>query len=162
MAVKNLRSLSCLASTILILSTGHTYVISDILVFQLYQIEGLTGEHHNGTHCLFQLHKLVTRKSMAINWFVSLIWTKSHQMNPNTVNLLKRQINVNAKVCTDFAAALLPRLLGNNIPGHTTLSDHRGATGNSGKVWRLQTGDQQYPGLCHCQLGQYIIHWWQH
>ena len=40
-----------------------------------------------------------------------------------------------------FAAALLPRLFGSNPRSH-----HKGATG------RVRTGDQQLPGLCHCQL----------
>ena len=47
-----------------------------------------------------------------------------------------------------FAAALLPRLFGNNI--HDSRSHHKGATG------RVRTGDQRYPVLCHCKLGQDI------
>ena len=46
-----------------------------------------------------------------------------------------------------FAAALLPRLFGTNPRSH-----HKGATG------RVRTGDQRLPILCHCQLGQDIIH----
>ena len=49
-----------------------------------------------------------------------------------------------------FAAALLPRLFGTKVPGHTTSLWHKGATG------RVRTGDQWYPALCHCQLGQDI------
>ena len=45
-----------------------------------------------------------------------------------------------------FAAALLPRLFRNNVPGHTTKAPPVG----------VRAGDQQYPVLCHCQLGQDI------
>ena len=41
-----------------------------------------------------------------------------------------------------FAAALLPRL------EQHPRSHHKGAIG------RVQTGDQRYPVLCYCQLGQ--------
>ena len=40
---------------------------------------------------------------------------------------VKRQNNAKVRVHTDFAAALLPRLLGNNIPGHTTRVPQVGA-----------------------------------
>ena len=49
-----------------------------------------------------------------------------------------------------FAAALLHRLFGNNCPR----PPNKGATG------RVRIGDQLYPLLCHCKLGQdipYII-----
>ena len=48
----------------------------------------------------------------------------------------------------EFIRQRLPRLLGTKVPGHT----HKGSTG------RVRTGNQLYPALCHCQLGQDIIY----
>ena len=44
-----------------------------------------------------------------------------------------------------LAAALLPRLFGTNLRSHS-----------KGITSRVQTGDQQLPVLCHCQLGRDI------
>ena len=68
-----------------------------------------------------------------------------------------------------FAAALLPRLFGNRIPGHTarappvrrssittTVREQNPRSHYKGATGRVRTGDQRYPVLCRCQLGQYI------
>ena len=77
-------------------------------------------------------------------------------MNPKTVNLLKRQINVNAKVCTDFAAALLPRLLGNNIPGHTTRAPQVGAKDSELATNCIQVYGNDNNGIANLDNTSYI------
>ena len=73
-----------------------------------------------------------------------------------TIHFFKHMIyyyffNYNLLFWQRFAAALLPRLFWTKVSGHTTRAPPGPRAG------MVRTGDQRYPALCHCQLGQ-VLH----
>ena len=105
----------------------------------------------------FQLLKLVTKKVYG-NKLICLI--NIDRMNPKMVNPLKscvkRQNNVKARVHTDFAAALLSRLLGNNILGHTTRAPRVGAKDSEQATNCIQVHGNDNNGIANLGNTSYI------